>query len=359
TGLNSGDSTPFPGTHGSYTNFPSQGGADVYPPLSQAPYPPAAGENAQAPSFGQAPYPPAAEDAAKKYTFGQAPYPPPAGPPPQTESSGPGPGTDATVAVAAAAAAAGAAAATATAANRQQSTGSELHTLAPSEVPPGVPLPIGQENITPEDASGAKKHVTTAVAGGSSKSSGKPMAFLNIADSETVHQRFLIVSGRVSDVKGDDDKIVVHHPYFPPLTFPAVDGYFKALVELERGENGLRFDYLQGGERISQAQLTVMMEPYTDRPALQLAVLVGSDSQGIFDAPPDARGPGLNDLDAAVRKFRCCAYLWQAYVAEQLYRAGFGRRTFRLDETYASDTMARDGAQRMTARVHTVRMGRT
>ncbi|KAJ1808061.1 hypothetical protein LPJ56_004787 [Coemansia sp. RSA 2599] len=101
------------------------------------------------------------------------------------------------------------------------------------------------------------------------------------------------------------------------------------------------------------------MTPYLDKPPLHLAVLVGSDSKGIFDAPPDAQGPGQNNLDAAVRKFRCCAYLWQAYISEQLYRSGFGRRTFRLDENYESDSMARDNASRMTARVHIIRSKRT
>ncbi|KAJ1730627.1 hypothetical protein LPJ61_002912, partial [Coemansia biformis] len=142
------------------------------------------------------------------------------------------------------------------------------------------------------------------------------MKFLNIKDNELVYQRFLIVHGHVPGVSGSDDKITVHHPDFPALTFPAVDGYFKAIVHLDSGENELEFHYLQGDSCASKGKLVVKMEPFTARPALKLAILVASDSSETFDAPPGMCGPGLNDLDAATRKLRCSAYLWQAFVAE-------------------------------------------
>ncbi|KAJ2808416.1 hypothetical protein H4R21_000005 [Coemansia helicoidea] len=183
---------------------------------------------------------------------------------------------------------------------------------------------------------------------------------LNVRDNELVHQRFLIVHGQMRGMRGrGDDQAVVHHPYFPPLRFPAADGYFKVLAELESGENVLRFDYLQGGECIGRGVLTVRMAPFVDKPPLLLGIIVGRDSQGVFDAPPDKRGPGLNDTAAAARKLRCCAYLWQAFMAEQMYRSGFGRRTFNLEEYYEPDTMAHGDVRRMTARVHVIRSKRT
>ncbi|KAJ1943010.1 hypothetical protein EC988_006344, partial [Linderina pennispora] len=225
------------------------------------------------------------------------------------------------------------------------------------QVPPGIPLPLDQHDIQPETADGEKKHHHKRR---DDRRADQQMEFLNVKHEELVHQRFLIVYGQVPGLRtSSEDKIVVHHPYFPPLTFPAIDGFFKVLVELENGDNNLRFDYRQGGEIASQGTLCIKMMPYLDKPPLNLAVIVGRDSQGMFDAPPDARGPGISDLDAAVRKFRCCAYLWQAYIAEQLYRNGFGRRTFRLDESYEPDTMAKDNVPRMTARVHVVRSKRT
>ncbi|KAJ2809413.1 hypothetical protein H4R20_000138 [Coemansia guatemalensis] len=185
------------------------------------------------------------------------------------------------------------------------------------------------------------------------------MQFLNIRENELVHQRFLIVHGQVSSVTGNDDKIVVNHPTLPAIEFPAVDGYFKAVVGLEAGANELEFEYMQRNTCICKGSLTVKMEPFTDKPALRLAVIIGKDSPKTFDAPPDSRGPGKNDLDAAIRKLRCSAYLWQAFMAEQMRREGFGFRTFNLEENYEKDTMFSDDKQRMTAKVHVVRSTRT
>ncbi|KAJ2801627.1 hypothetical protein H4R20_003596 [Coemansia guatemalensis] len=240
----------------------------------------------------------------------------------------------------------------------QRGLGSDIAGMLGSNVPPGVPLPLDQHDINPTTADGSKKHVTNYQGGGDGGAEGA-MAFLNVKQNELVHQRFLIIYGQVPGIKGINDRIVIHHPYFPPLTFPAADGYFKVLAELENGDNALRFNYLQGDNCVSKGTLTIKMTPYTDKPPLLLAVIVGKDSAGEFDAPPHLRGPGRNDLDAAVRKFRCCAYLWQAFMSEQLYRQGFGRRTFNLEEYYEPDTMARDNMRRMTARVHVVRSKRT
>ncbi|KAJ2779426.1 hypothetical protein H4R18_004014 [Coemansia javaensis] len=232
----------------------------------------------------------------------------------------------------------------------------------PADQPPPS-LPPRNPHVAPEAPAegGGAGAASVAGPGGPQPVGGghNEVTFLNIQENELVHQRFLVIHGQVGGVKGEDDRVVVHHPYFPPLTFPVIDGYFKVLAELESGDNALRFEYIQGGACIRRGSLTVRMAPYTDKPPLLLAVIAGSDSQGIFDAPPDARGPGINDMDAAVRKFRCCAYLWQAFVAEQMYRAGFGRRTFNLEEYYEPDTMARDNVRRMTARVHVVRSKRT
>ncbi|KAJ2077101.1 hypothetical protein H4R24_005329 [Coemansia sp. RSA 988] len=185
------------------------------------------------------------------------------------------------------------------------------------------------------------------------------MEFLNIHENELVHQRFLIIHGQVPSVKGCDDKIVVNHPNLPAIEFPAVDGYFKAVVGLEAGANELEFSYMQCDICICKGTLTVRMEPYLNKPALRLAIIIGKDSSKTFDAPPDSCGPGKNDLGAAIRKLRCSAYLWQAFMAEQMRREGFGFRSFNLEENYENDTMFHDDNLRMTAKVHLVRSTRT
>ncbi|KAJ2743522.1 hypothetical protein GGI20_003677 [Coemansia sp. BCRC 34301] len=335
-----GPGNMFPGGVYPGTTFPGgvyPGGA--YPPQSYPPYPPPGGNVG---GSGLSPYPPVAatqEPPSKPHVAtGDSALPavaavgdPPGSPAVQGSSRGQG------------------------SALQDQAVGpsNDIGSLAGSQMALGVPLPLDQHDIVTTTESGQKKHVTRPGDG------PNQMVFLNIEDNETVHQRFLIVYGQVPGVQGSKDRVVVRHPYFPPLTFPAVDGYFKILVELESGDNGLKFEYLQGDAVVSQGELSIKMEPYLDRPPLILAVVLGSDSKGIFDSPPDARGPGLNDLDAAVRKFRCCAYLWQAFIAEHMHRQGFGRRTIRLEEEYEPDTMARDNERRMTARVHVIRSKHT
>ncbi|KAJ1866502.1 hypothetical protein LPJ78_001763 [Coemansia sp. RSA 989] len=187
-------------------------------------------------------------------------------------------------------------------------------------------------------------------------SSGSPndMLILNVSQNEVVYQHYIIVHGQVLEAKGKDDKIVVHHPKLPSLEYPAIDGYFKAVVELAYGVNELTFEYKQGATVVSQSTLTISRGKFTDKPPLKLAILLAKDSPETFDAPPGAQGPGINDLDAAVKKMRCCAYLWQAYMAEMMYRNGCGRRTFRLEEEPDSDAQD-ESTQQPRAKVHIIR----
>ena len=70
-----------------------------------------------------------------------------------------------------------------------------------------------------------------------------------------------------------------------------------------------------------------------------------------------------NGLDAAVRKYRMAAYLWQAFTGEQMYRNGFGRRCFRFEEEWAKGSLSyRDeetGQMRNEPKIHVIRTEKT
>ncbi|KAF2875911.1 metallopeptidase [Massariosphaeria phaeospora] len=103
--------------------------------------------------------------------------------------------------------------------------------------------------------------------------------------------------------------------------------------------------------------------------------MVAKDSPLLIDCPPHKRGgfsSAHSDLDAAMAKFRMTAYMWQAMTAEDFRLKGLGRRTFRLDEEWAADTVSRDflnagyndsldreGAMRATAKIHVIRSSMT
>ncbi|KAF2787443.1 metallopeptidase [Melanomma pulvis-pyrius CBS 109.77] len=103
--------------------------------------------------------------------------------------------------------------------------------------------------------------------------------------------------------------------------------------------------------------------------------MVAKDSPLMIDCPPHKRSgfsSAHSDLDAAIAKLRMTAYMWQAMTAEDLRSKGLGRRTFRLDEEWAADTLSRDfinarhdesldreGAVRATAKIHIIRSSKT
>ncbi|KAJ2717093.1 hypothetical protein H4R19_000178 [Coemansia spiralis] len=309
-----GASSAYPGSQGAQSQPTAAAGGEHYPP------PPPYGGGYPLPE--QQPYPPYGSGG---YPLSQAPYPPMQQPYPPMQQPYP-----------------------------------PMQQPYPPMQQPYPPMQPAVPPKPPRAPADGGPGATVDAHGGGSDHAAHTIEILNVRQNELVHQRFLIIHGQMPGVRGrDDDQVVVHHPYFPPLRFPAADGFFKVLAELESGDNALRFEYIQGGRCIGTGALAVRMAPYTDKPPFLLGIVVASDSPGVFDAPPGARGPGLNDTDAAARKLRCCAYLWQAFMAEQMYRSGFGRRTFNLEEYYEPDTMARDNVPRMTARVHVIRSKRT
>jgi hypothetical protein len=103
--------------------------------------------------------------------------------------------------------------------------------------------------------------------------------------------------------------------------------------------------------------------PLNHLPPLQLAIILGSDSLGTYDATPDRIQREGNGLDMAVRKFRMAAYLWQAFTGEQMQRHGFGRRCFRFEDAWEPGTLtwqdAESGRYRTQAKIHIIRTNRT
>ena len=189
-----------------------------------------------------------------------------------------------------------------------------------------------------------------------------------------VHQKVLLVYGQIGDPsdKSLDGMLTVchHQDNFPPTNWPVNDSHFKALVHLTPGPNRLRFDFESPKVASNNSSLpahsswtNINYLPLSNSPPLQLVILLGSDSPGIFDAVPERKQREGNDLDTAVRKYRQAAYLWQAFTAEQMYRSGFGRRCFRFEEEWQTGSLTsqdnESGLMRNEAKVHIVRADKT
>ncbi|EPS37207.1 hypothetical protein H072_9132 [Dactylellina haptotyla CBS 200.50] len=186
---------------------------------------------------------------------------------------------------------------------------------------------------------------------------------LSINDGSWTFSSVLLVFGQCG--KSDqpqDGSLVVHHHHgnFPSTTWPVSDGYFRALVYLEPGPNKLQFEYVSPRTIVAlKSQFTIHMMPLA-APPLHLVILLGKDSLGTFDCPPEKFKNSSNDLDTAIKKFRMAAYLWQAYTAEEMAKNKFGRRTFRFEETWATESIShRDKMPRNVPNVHILRSEKT
>ncbi|CCH43668.1 putative zinc metalloproteinase [Wickerhamomyces ciferrii] len=198
----------------------------------------------------------------------------------------------------------------------------------------------------------------------------------NVQHNGTVHTPLLIVHGE-SKVSGSGVLTVSHQGNaFPPLHYEVNQGFFKAIVHLEPGENPLTFTHSQGQVvgGFPQYDQTNKNKPYSvgftinyvpllqNRP-VHLCVLLAKDSPATFDSTPQKKSQEGNGLDIAIKKLRVGARLMQAFTNEQMLRAGFGNRTFNFAEEYTKDTQflqEQDNQRfRSTIKIHVIRSKKT
>ncbi|KAL2071040.1 hypothetical protein VTL71DRAFT_12275 [Oculimacula yallundae] len=194
----------------------------------------------------------------------------------------------------------------------------------------------------------------------------------NIYDGETVHQRALIIIGRCLDSGATADFIAIisqdpaDATNFPTQNWPISKGLFKSLVVLLPGDNFLTLEHHHNGLQLASTTLKITHVPLLQTPPLHLAIMVAQDSPLLIDCPPHKRGAissAHSDIDAAINKFRMTAYMWQAQTAEDMRAKGLGRRSFRFEEEWTTETLSREfqhphkssaDHMRSTAKVHLI-----
>ncbi|KAK0736670.1 putative peptidase family-domain-containing protein [Apiosordaria backusii] len=207
----------------------------------------------------------------------------------------------------------------------------------------------------------------------------------NINKVEEVHQRSFLISGRCvassdppcgTDVEPKQNNFVLvqvtdehGNSIFSDQRWPLSLGYFKALVLLSPGLNKIVVTSAQ--DPTSKVELSLRYTPLLQTPPLHLAILVAKDSPLLIDCPPAKFGEissTHSSLNAAIAKFRVAAYMWQAVAADNLYWEGLGRRSFRIEEEYAPDTLSRHAQQHSfgkqqvmgsVPRIHVIRTEKT
>ncbi|KAL2187683.1 hypothetical protein L209DRAFT_753780 [Thermothelomyces heterothallicus CBS 203.75] len=193
------------------------------------------------------------------------------------------------------------------------------------------------------------------------------------AEVTEVYQRCILVSGRCSTslaLEQDEGYIRVEtnddsdQTLFPEQRWPMCRGHFKALVLLSPGIN--KIIITSGEDAPCRLELSIRYVPLLQTPPLHLAILIAKDSPLLIDCPPAKLGSlssAHSSLDAAISKFRMTAYMWQALTAEDLRAKGLGRRSFRLEEEWTTDTLSQRSLYVSTAstvpKVHLIRTERT
>ncbi|VUC33073.1 unnamed protein product [Clonostachys rosea] len=182
----------------------------------------------------------------------------------------------------------------------------------------------------------------------------------NVHNGEDIHQRCLLITGQCQASNQQDTFMQVNTTNefgietFPSHRWPLCGGWFKCLVLLAPGKNILSVTYV----------------PLTNTPPLHLAIMVAKDSPLLVDCPPNKFGSissAHSDLNAMVAKMRMAACMWQALTAEEMRTAGLGRRSFRLEDEWGSNTLSqqflknpfsRNGTG-STIKVHIIRTEKT
>lgn len=190
----------------------------------------------------------------------------------------------------------------------------------------------------------------------------------NIQDGEEVYQRCVLITGRIDAFEDSHVQISTlsntGKTLFPDQQWPTCEGYFKALVMLSPGNNKLVFH--TGHNKSFALTLTLRYIPLLQTPPLHLAILIAKDSPLLIDCPP-AKFAGLSTahstLDAAIAKFRITALMWQALTASEFRTYGLGRRAFRLEEEWTTDTLSSTYTHthpiQSTPKIHLVRTDHT
>jgi hypothetical protein len=117
----------------------------------------------------------------------------------------------------------------------------------------------------------------------------------------------------VASVLGDDASA---------RTWPVINGRFRALVPLRKGRNEVKLSASDGG----RGDVVLSYQLDDNRHFVRPLYVVAADDEGNFDA----EGGEGRDVASAQARISMAMWLMQAFTAEAMHDAGFGRRTFRL-----------------------------
>lgn len=184
--------------------------------------------------------------------------------------------------------------------------------------------------------------------------------FENISDNSVVSQRCVLVHGRSRSLGKKEGYVIVEFDgeKFPKQKFLLSNGFFRALIPLEIGDNAITFTTDVSGSYNQHKTLRLRYVPAENAPPIHFCLILAKDSPKSFDVIPHSqrvRYEGGNTLEIAVKKMRMAAYMTSAFTLEQMNRNKFGMRSFKPFSLVEQDTLSEQGSvDRETAHIHII-----
>lgn len=177
----------------------------------------------------------------------------------------------------------------------------------------------------------------------------------NYKDEEIVGSPSIIVIGRTSTQlkKGAIQFLNNQNKVFSPQCFEINGrGYYKAVLHVSEGANNFdalvydnayidQFGFLnhecENPQIADKGSITIYYNRYPEKKPLHLCLIMGRDSQGLYDMPSYrlARGES-STVESAVRKLKVAGRLMQAFTHDEMRNAGLGNRSFEFVEEEVS-----------------------
>jgi hypothetical protein len=170
--------------------------------------------------------------------------------------------------------------------------------------------------VVPIDGGGGDDGAAAAEAGADATAGNGGIVVENLTAGETVPHDLVVLQGSTAGTSFIDVELGGVR-----TRWPVVAGQFRAMALLKLGVNQVALT--AGNQRLT---LPITYRPPTNPRFVRFLYLVSADGDGAFEG---AAGEPT-DQASALARLRVAARLMQAFTAETMRRAGFGRLTFRL-----------------------------
>lgn len=146
---------------------------------------------------------------------------------------------------------------------------------------------------------------------------------INYRNNDKLNISLPLLIGEV--VVSGDSKIVLQNitSNSDSVTWPVINGKFKALVYLQKGKNEIKIQH-----KSLSLNLNLTYEPLSSKKFVRLVYIKCIDDEGLFQAPPVEN----NSVSSACSRIVLGAQMLQTFTYDKFKEHNLPKKTFRLEE---------------------------